>query len=230
MPPYGTGASLYIRPVLVRERAAGGREARGRIPADRFRNAGRPLLQRGLQPDPGASSTATTTVPHRWGRDTSRRAVITARASISAEDRRTRKAIRACCTSTRKRKSISTSAAPRTSSRIRDGRYITPKSAFGTAVDHEHEPDDAGRGSGPEGGVSVTVDVRRALRLSSEAGCLRYRRRYLADREHLRSRERTTRSPTTTASRVAWCEKLYHKLRAIQYGEEPDTHGWMTVL
>ena len=27
-----------------------------------------------------------------------------------------------------------------------------------------------------------------------------------------------------------WCEKLYHKLRAIQYGEEPDTHGWMTVL
>lgn len=27
-----------------------------------------------------------------------------------------------------------------------------------------------------------------------------------------------------------WCTKLYNKLRAIQYGEEPDTHGWMTVL
>ena len=27
-----------------------------------------------------------------------------------------------------------------------------------------------------------------------------------------------------------WCEKLYHKLRAIQYGDEPDTHGWVTVL
>ena len=27
-----------------------------------------------------------------------------------------------------------------------------------------------------------------------------------------------------------WCEKLYHKLRAIQYGEEPDTHGWNLVL
>ncbi len=26
------------------------------------------------------------------------------------------------------------------------------------------------------------------------------------------------------------CNKLYHKLRAIQYGEEPDTHGWVTVL
>ncbi len=26
------------------------------------------------------------------------------------------------------------------------------------------------------------------------------------------------------------CEKLYNKLRAIQYGEEPDTHGWVTVV
>ena len=25
-------------------------------------------------------------------------------------------------------------------------------------------------------------------------------------------------------------EKLYHKLRGIQYGDEPDTHGWVTVL
>jgi branched-chain amino acid aminotransferase len=25
-------------------------------------------------------------------------------------------------------------------------------------------------------------------------------------------------------------EKLYHKLRAIQYGEEPDKHGWNTLL
>ena len=24
--------------------------------------------------------------------------------------------------------------------------------------------------------------------------------------------------------------KLYHKLRAIQYGDEPDTHNWVTVL
>lgn len=26
------------------------------------------------------------------------------------------------------------------------------------------------------------------------------------------------------------CEKLYNKLRAIQYGDEPDTHGWVTIL
>jgi len=25
-------------------------------------------------------------------------------------------------------------------------------------------------------------------------------------------------------------EKLYNKLRAIQYGDEPDTHGWVTIL
>ncbi|HOM63769.1 MAG TPA: branched-chain amino acid aminotransferase [Dysgonamonadaceae bacterium] len=25
-------------------------------------------------------------------------------------------------------------------------------------------------------------------------------------------------------------EKLYHKLRAIQYGDEPDVHGWVTVV
>ena len=27
-----------------------------------------------------------------------------------------------------------------------------------------------------------------------------------------------------------WCEKLYNKLRAIQYGDEPDTHGWVTIV
>jgi branched-chain amino acid aminotransferase len=26
------------------------------------------------------------------------------------------------------------------------------------------------------------------------------------------------------------CDKLYHKLRAIQYGDEPDTHGWVTII
>lgn len=26
------------------------------------------------------------------------------------------------------------------------------------------------------------------------------------------------------------CDKLYHRLLAIQYGEEPDVHGWITVL
>lgn len=26
------------------------------------------------------------------------------------------------------------------------------------------------------------------------------------------------------------CEKLYHKLRAIQYGDEPDTYGWTTIV
>ena len=25
-------------------------------------------------------------------------------------------------------------------------------------------------------------------------------------------------------------EKLYNKLRGIQYGDEPDTHGWVTIL
>ena len=26
------------------------------------------------------------------------------------------------------------------------------------------------------------------------------------------------------------CEKLYHKLRAIQYGDVPDQYGWVTIL
>ena len=26
------------------------------------------------------------------------------------------------------------------------------------------------------------------------------------------------------------CEKLYNKLRAIQYGDEPDTHNWVTIV
>ncbi len=27
-----------------------------------------------------------------------------------------------------------------------------------------------------------------------------------------------------------WTTKLYNKLRAIQYGDEPDTHGWVTIV
>lgn len=27
-----------------------------------------------------------------------------------------------------------------------------------------------------------------------------------------------------------WSKKLYHKLLAIQYGEEPDTHGWVEIV
>ncbi|MDY3143260.1 MAG: aminotransferase class IV, partial [Parabacteroides sp.] len=28
----------------------------------------------------------------------------------------------------------------------------------------------------------------------------------------------------------AVCEKLYHKLRGIQYGDEPDPYGWVTII
>jgi len=27
-----------------------------------------------------------------------------------------------------------------------------------------------------------------------------------------------------------WSEKLYHKLRGIQYGDEPDIYGWITIM
>ena len=26
------------------------------------------------------------------------------------------------------------------------------------------------------------------------------------------------------------CEKLYHQLRAIQYGDAPDPYNWVTVI
>ena len=26
------------------------------------------------------------------------------------------------------------------------------------------------------------------------------------------------------------CEKLYNKLRAIQYGDEPDPYGWVSII
>ncbi|MDP4239006.1 MAG: branched-chain amino acid aminotransferase [Bacteroidota bacterium] len=35
-------------------------------------------------------------------------------------------------------------------------------------------------------------------------------------------------SPDGTPGAI--CEKLYKKLRGIQYGDEPDTYGWVTVL
>ena len=28
----------------------------------------------------------------------------------------------------------------------------------------------------------------------------------------------------------AWSTRLYNKLRAIQYGDEPDTYGWVKIV
>ncbi len=35
---------------------------------------------------------------------------------------------------------------------------------------------------------------------------------------------------STDGKAGAVCQKLYDKLRAIQYGDEPDTHGWITIV
>ncbi len=42
--------------------------------------------------------------------------------------------------------------------------------------------------------------------------------------------EKRTYTFTTNGKAGKVCTELYHRLRAIQYGDEPDTHGWVTVV
>ncbi|PDP51734.1 hypothetical protein CLI75_11920, partial [Porphyromonas gingivalis] len=51
----------------------------------------------------------------------------------------------------------------------------------------------------------------------------------LAQAEEDNMRLFLTKAPRTKDEKP-WWEKFYHELRAIQYGDKPDTHGWVTIL
>lgn len=83
--------------------------------------------------------------------------------------------------------------------------------------------------------LGMTVEQRHVpeeeLSTFDEAGACRYGSSYQSHRTY---RSTWTENKSYVFSKDGKpgpvCEKLYHKLRAIQYGDEPDIHNWNTII
>ena len=225
IPPYGTGASLYIRPVLF-----GSGPQVGVKPADEylliiFVSPVGPYYKEGFNP-----------IKVIIDRDHDRAAPLGTghikaggnygASLISSEEAHHKGYPSVLYLDAREKKYIDESGAANFFA-IRDGKYITPKS-------HSILPSITNLSLmtlAEELGLKVEARPVEATELSTfeEAGA--------CGTAAVISPIGSVFDPETNHTYVynngesgPWCQKLYHKLRAIQYGEEPDNHGWNLIL
>lgn len=225
IPPYGSGASLYIRPVLF-----GSGPQVGVKPADEylliiFVTPVGPYYKEGFNPirviiDRDHDRAAPLGTGHikaggNYG------------ASLISSEEAHDKGYPTCCTSTRRRKNTSMSAGLRISSvsvtvvtlrpnPIRYCRRLRTRCLMTLAADL---------------GLKVESRPVEAEELStfSEAGAA-VPPLFISPIGSIYDPETNHTYTYNNGEPGEWSKKLYHKLRAIQYGEEPDTHGWNLVL
>lgn len=111
---------------------------------------------------------------------------------------------------------------------IKDNTYITPKSTSILPVHYEQESDAIGRrygyeGRAPSGAGRRTADFRGSGACGTAAVISPIER--IDDVENGKSYVIAKDGKPGPV-----CTKLYNKLRGIQYGDEPDTHGWVTIV
>ena len=225
IPPYGTGASLYIRPVLF-----GSGPQVGVKPADEylliiFVTPVGPYYKEGFNP-----------IKVIIDRDHDRAAPLGTghikaggnygASLISSEEAHKKGYPSVLYLDAREKKYIDESGAANFFA-IRDGKYITPKShsilpsitnlslmtlAKELGLEVETRPVEASElGTFEEAGACGTAAV------ISPIGSV-----FDPETNHTYVYNNGESGP--------WCQKLYHKLRAIQYGEEPDKYGWNLIL
>lgn len=225
IPPYGTGASLYIRPVLF-----GSGPQVGVKPADEylliiFVSPVGPYYKEGFNP-----------IKVIIDRDHDRAAPLGTghikaggnygASLISSEEAHHKGYPSVLYLDAREKKYIDESGAANFFA-IRDGKYITPKS-------HSILPSITNLSLmtlAKDLGLEVEARPVEASELSTfeEAGA--------CGTAAVISPIGSVFDPETNHTYVynngesgPWCQKLYHKLRAIQYGEEPDNYGWNLIL
>ena len=225
IPPYGTGASLYIRPVLF-----GSGPQVGVKPADEylliiFVSPVGPYYKEGFNP-----------IKVIIDRDHDRAAPLGTghikaggnygASLISSEEAHHKGYPSVLYLDAREKKYIDESGAANFFA-IRDGKYITPKShsilpsitnlslmtlAKDLGLEVEARPVEASElNTFEEAGACGTAAV------ISPIGSV-----FDPETNHTYVYNNGESGP--------WCQKLYHKLRAIQYGEEPDNYGWNLIL
>ena len=111
---------------------------------------------------------------------------------------------------------------------IKDGKYITPKSSSILPSITNRSLQQLAKDLGME--VEVRAIPEEELSTFEEAGACGTAAvispiRKIDDLENHKSYV-----ISKDGKPGPWSEKLYTHLRAIQYGQEPDTHGWITVI
>jgi len=226
IPPYGTGGSLYIRPLLI-----GSGAKVGVSPADEylfmvFVTPVGPYFKEGFKP-----------VKMQLIRDFDRAAPLGTghikvggnyAASLRAGQRAHKEGFATAIFADAKTKTYIDEAGPANFFAIRDGKYITPDSEtilpsitnmslrelaadMGLAVERRHVALDE-LGTFEEAGACGTAAVISPIGM-------------IQDRD---TGEVYQYSKDGEAG--AWCKKLYARLTGIQYGEEPDKFGWCEIV
>lgn len=226
VPPYESGASLYIRPLLIGTSAQVGVRPATEYTFLIFVTPVGPYFKEGFKPTPmvilreydraAPQGTGTFKVGGNYA------------ASLTAGNKASQLGYSAVLYLDAKEKKYIDECGPANFFGIRDNTYITPKSES----------------------ILPSITNKSLMQLAEDIG-LKVERRQVPVEELATFEEAGACGTAAVISPILriddlsedktyqYCkdgkagpisEKLYNKLRAIQYGDEPDTHGWVTVI
>ncbi len=226
VPPYESGASLYIRPLLIGTSAQVGVRAATEYTFLIFVTPVGPYFKEGFKPTPmvilreydraAPQGTGTFKVGGNYA------------ASLTAGNKASQLGYSAVLYLDAKEKKYIDECGPANFFGIKDNTYITPKSES----------------------ILPSITNKSLMQLAEDIG-LKVERRQVPVEELATFEEAGACGTAAVISPILriddlsedktyqYCkdgkagpisEKLYNKLRAIQYGDEPDTHGWVTII
>ena len=226
VPPYGSGASLYIRPLLIGMGAQVGVKPASEYMFLVFVTPVGPYFKEGFKPTPVAIfrgydraaplGTGTIKIGGNYA------------ASLVAGDKAHKMGYSAALYLDAKEKKYLDECGPANFFGIRNNTYITPQSSsilpsitnkslmqlaedMGLKVERRPVPEEELATFEEAGQVGTAAVISPILRVDD----IDENKSYVISKDG-------NAGPVST--------KLYNKLRAIQLGDEPDTHGWVTVL
>jgi len=226
IPPYGSGASLYIRPLLIGVSAQVGVKPATEYLFVVFVTPVGPYFKEGFKPTPVAIyreydraaplGTGTIKVGGNYA------------ASLVAGDKAHKAGYSAVLYLDAKEKKYLDECGPANFFGIKNNTYITPKSTsilpsitnkslmqlaedMGMKVERRQVPEEELATFEEAGQVGTAAVISPILRVDDIE----------EDKSYVISKDGNA-GPIST--------KLYNKLRAIQLGDEPDTHGWITIV
>ena len=226
VPPYESGASLYIRPLLIGTSAQVGVKPSSEYLFVVFVTPVGPYFKEGFKPTPMVilrqydRAAPLGTGIYKVGGNYA--------ASLVAGEKAHAMGYSAVLYLDAKEKKYIDECGPANFFGIRDNHYITPKSSsilpsitnkslmkiadsMGMIVEQRRVPEEeleTFEEAGACGTAAVITPIERIDDLD-------------ANKSYIFSKD---------GKPGVICEKLYNKLRAIQYGDEPDTFGWITIV
>ncbi|MDR1517224.1 MAG: branched-chain amino acid aminotransferase [Dysgonamonadaceae bacterium] len=226
IPPYESGASLYIRPLMIGTSAQVGVKPAGEYLFLIFVTPVGPYFKEGFKPTPVAiyreydRAAPLGTGTYKVGGNYA--------ASLVAGEKAHENGYSAVLYLDAKEKKYIDECGPANFFGIKNNTYVTPKSSS----------------------ILPSITNKSLMQLAEDLG-LKVERRQIPEEELATFEEAGQCGTAAVISPILRVddvdegksfvfskdgkagpisEKLYNKLRAIQYGDEPDTHGWVTVL